>query len=710
MRIVQRIVAAMVFAATLNGVAMAANTPPTPSRTIAIGENATHHNPAPNNSASAASNTVDTTVLPQRSPVPPVKPGTPDAERFYEDVYHRAKNNPESSVAAMKQVKDGQVSLIVITRNTNKPIAMLSYSDAANSVMFDTTVLTAAYNSGVPIIIITPGFGLSMDQLSSAFSLFDQGAITLMVVLVVFMLMRRLGASRSMKIDGEKATVRFSDVAGLEEAKAELQEIVDFLKNPQHYTRLGAEIPCGLLLKGPPGTGKTLLARAIAGEANVPFYALNSSDVIDSFISVAAQRVAKTFARARRKPADSALLRLVRKTSKLAQRTGGIIFIDEIDLITQHRGNGAGTDLQKEREHILTQLLVELDGVKHPKDPNHPIILIGATNRAHTMDPAILRPGRIDRQIEVPNPCSKERHEIFKIHTRNKSLNRDVDFDALAQMTPGMSGADIKNLCNEASLEAIRRDLAELTMACFEKSILRIVAGTPRNNLTISPGTKRIVAYHEAGHAVAAYLVEEADDPIWATMVPHGQALGLVMMAPAEDEYLVSRQRILARVKVAMAGRAAELEFFGLDQTTNGASSDRKSALKMLRDMIGELGLGKSARHVGFTPATGGFEHSLTLSEKSKTQFDDEVADEFSKVEVEVGELIRDNRDAVKRLAEAMLLRKTLNRQEIATLIRCDPAEMLTTDTLDVHVDSMDSAPELVLAINPLVDSTSQDG
>jgi cell division protease FtsH len=375
------------------------------------------------------------------------------------------------------------------------------------------------------------------------------------------------GKSRAKLLTERTGRVTFEDVAGVDEAKEDLKEIVDFLKDPQKFQRLGGRIPKGVLLVGPPGTGKTLLARAIAGEANVPFFTISGSDFVEMFVGVGASRVRDMFEQAKK-------------------NAPCIVFVDEIDAVGRHRGAGLGGG-NDEREQTLNQLLVEMDGF----EANEGVILIAATNRPDVLDPALLRPGRFDRQIVVPNPDLAGREKILRVHMRKVPLAQDVDPRTLARGTPGFSGADLANLVNEAALLAARRGKRVVTMSELEDAKDKVMMGAERRSLAMSEEEKKNTAYHEGGHAIVAITVQGSDPIHKATIIPRGGALGMVMRLPERDQVSIDRQKILADICVAFGGRVAEELIFGYDHVTTGASSDIQYATRMARAMVTRYGL-----------------------------------------------------------------------------------------------------------------------
>ncbi|MBW8321285.1 MAG: ATP-dependent zinc metalloprotease FtsH, partial [Rhizobium sp.] len=367
------------------------------------------------------------------------------------------------------------------------------------------------------------------------------------------------GKSKAKLLTEAHGRVTFEDVAGVDEAKQDLEEIVEFLRDPQKFQRLGGKIPRGVLLVGPPGTGKTLLARSVAGEANVPFFTISGSDFVEMFVGVGASRVRDMFEQAKK-------------------NAPCIIFIDEIDAVARHRGAGLGGG-NDEREQTLNQLLVEMDGF----EANEGVILIAATNRPDVLDPALMRPGRFDRQVVVPNPDIVGRERILKVHARNVPLAPNVDLKVLARGTPGFSGADLMNLVNEAALMAARRNKRVVTMAEFEDAKDKIMMGAERRSSAMTEAEKKLTAYHEAGHAITALNVPVADPLHKATIIPRGRALGMVMQLPEGDRYSMSYKWMVSRLIIMMGGRVAEELTFGKENITSGASSDIEQATKLAR-------------------------------------------------------------------------------------------------------------------------------
>jgi cell division protease FtsH len=458
------------------------------------------------------------------------------------------------------------------------------------------------------------------------------------------------GKSRARLLTENSQRVTFEDVAGVEESKVELEEIIEFLREPKKFTRLGGRIPKGVLLVGPPGTGKTLLARAVAGEAGVPFFSISGSDFVEMFVGVGASRVRDLFLQGKK-------------------NAPCIIFIDEIDAVGRHRGAGLGGG-HDEREQTLNQLLVEMDGF----ESNDGVILIAATNRPDVLDPALLRPGRFDRRVVVPRPDLRGRLMILNVHTRRVPLADDVKLEAIARGTPGFVGADLQNLVNEAALLAARRDGERVANLDFEQAKDKVLLGAERKSMIMSDEDKRTTAYHEAGHALVAMLDEHSDPVHKVTIIPRGMALGLTQTLPEEDRYNLSKDQILAQIKHAMGGRAAEDLVFG--QFNTGASNDLENATEWARRMVCKYGMSSRLGPVSY----GDEDHDVFLgrdfvsrkdySEKKAQEIDEEVSDILhERYETAKRELL-ENRELLDRIAEALLERETLQAQDLSCLLR----------------------------------------
>ncbi len=487
--------------------------------------------------------------------------------------------------------------------------------------------------------------------------------LLLIGVWVFFMRQMQAGGGKAMGFGKSKARllterqgrVTFEDVAGITEAKEELQEIVEFLKDPQKFQRLGGRIPKGALLVGPPGTGKTLLARAIAGEANVPFFTISGSDFVEMFVGVGASRVRDMFEQAKK-------------------NAPCIIFIDEIDAVGRHRGAGLGGG-NDEREQTLNQLLVEMDGF----EANEGVILIAATNRPDVLDPALLRPGRFDRQVVVPNPDIAGREQILKVHIRKVPAAPDVEPRTIARGTPGFSGADLANLVNEAALLAARRGKRLVSMSEFEAAKDRVMMGAERRTMVMSEEEKRLTAYHEAGHAIVA-LNQPPSDPIHkATIIPRGRALGMVMRLPERDQLSITRQKLLADIAVAMGGRLAEEIIFGHDMVTSGASSDIEQATRMARLMVTRFGMSDLLGPLAYSENESEvfLGHSVTrqqnISESTSRDIDNEIRRIVDDSYQVARKILNDKVDDLHALAKGLLEYETLSGDEIKALLRGEP-------------------------------------
>ncbi len=460
------------------------------------------------------------------------------------------------------------------------------------------------------------------------------------------------GKSKARLLTENKNRITFEDVAGVDEAKEELQEVVDFLKDPAKFQRLGGKIPKGALLVGPPGTGKTLIARAVAGEAGVPFFTISGSDFVEMFVGVGASRVRDMFEQAKK-------------------NAPCIIFIDEIDAVGRHRGAGLGGG-NDEREQTLNQLLVEMDGF----EANEGIILIAATNRPDVLDPALLRPGRFDRQVVVPNPDVSGREKIIRVHMKNVPLAADVDVKTLARGTPGFSGADLANLVNEAALMAARKNRRMVTMSDFEQAKDKVMMGAERRSMAMNEEEKKLTAYHEGGHAIVALNVPLADPVHKATIVPRGRALGMVMQLPEGDRYSMKYQQMTSRLAIMMGGRVAEEIIFGKENITSGASSDIKAATDLARNMVTRWGYSDLLGTVAY----GDNQDEVFLGHSvARTQ---NVSEETARlIDSEVKRLVQYGLDEARRilteriedlhtLGKALLEYETLSGEEIAGVLK----------------------------------------
>ncbi len=482
--------------------------------------------------------------------------------------------------------------------------------------------------------------------------------ILLIAIMVLFMRQIQAGGTKAMSFGRNKARmlsdnqnkITFKDVAGIDEAKEEVKEIVDFLKDSKKFTRLGGRIPKGILLVGPPGTGKTLLAKAIAGEAGVPFYIISGSDFVEMFVGVGASRVRDLFIQAKK-------------------NSPCIIFVDELDAVGRHRGAGLGGG-HDEREQTLNQLLVELDGF----ESNEGIIVMAATNRPDVLDPALLRPGRFDRQVIVPRPDVRGRQEILKVHVKNTPLSEDIDLAVIARSTPGLTGADLRNLVNESALHAARTGNLKLTMEDFEFSKDKILMGVERKSLIISEQEKNLTAYHEGGHALVAKLTPGSDPIHKVTIIPRGLALGVTQQLPIEDKYTLSKTYLNATIMVLLGGRAAEELIF--NEQTSGAGNDLERATDIARKMICEWGMSDK-----LGPVTLGKADDLIFlareisrhndySEATALEIDTEIKRIVSENYDKAINLLKQNVNILHKLAELLLQKEVIDSKELDSLVK----------------------------------------
>ncbi len=498
---------------------------------------------------------------------------------------------------------------------------------------------------------------------------------------IFFIRQMQSGGGKAMSFGKSKArlqtetqqTVTFKDVAGIEESKTELEEIIEFLKEPKKFTRLGGRIPKGVLLVGPPGTGKTLLARAVAGEAAVPFFSISGSDFVEMFVGVGASRVRDLFLQGKK-------------------QAPCIIFIDEIDAVGRHRGAGMGGG-HDEREQTLNQLLVEMDGF----EGNEGVILIAATNRPDVLDPALLRPGRFDRRVVVPRPDLRGRLQILKIHTRRVPLADDVDLELQARGTPGFVGADLQNLVNEAALLAARRDAQRVARGDFEDAKDKVLMGAERRSMIMSDEDRRITAFHEAGHALVALMTPEHSDPVHkVTIIPRGLALGLTQTLPVEDRLNYTENDIFAIIRYAMGGRAAEQLIFG--HLSTGASNDLQQATSWARRMVTEFGMNSKLGPVSYADTSGDVFLGRDMmsrkdySEEMAKQIDEEVGATLGKMYVEAQEILTTHRDKLEAIAEALLERETLETSDLTLLIDGQALPPMAVPSAEPE-DSAESTP-----------------
>lgn len=574
--------------------------------------------------------------------------------------YFSTKNTTKHEVEYtqfLQQLNDGQVTKVVIVQNTIK-------GTLADGTEF-TTITPEVPNNDPKLYekLTAKGVDIAAENppeppwwstmLSSVLPL-------VLLVGVWFFFMQQtqggggrvmsFGKSRARMSGSDKIKVNFKDVAGADEAKQELEEVVEFLKHPKKYNDLGARIPKGVLLFGPPGTGKTLLARAVAGEAGVPFFSISGSDFVEMFVGVGASRVRDLFEQAKK-------------------NAPCIVFIDEIDAVGRQRGAGVGGG-HDEREQTLNQLLVEMDGFA----ANEGIIIIAATNRPDILDPALLRPGRFDRQIVVDKPDVRGRLAILKVHSKGKPIDEDVDLDILARRTPGFTGADLSNLVNEAALLAARRDKKKIYMIEMEEAVERVMAGPERKSHIMNDEEKRLTAYHEGGHTLVGMLLKHADPVHKVTIIPRGRAGGYTLMLPKEDRNYATKSELLDRLKVAMGGRVAEEVV--LKEISTGASQDIQQATRMVRgmvmqygmsDVLGPVAYGEGQNHQVFLGRD--FNHERNYSEEVASEIDKEVRKYLEDAYEACRKLIIANRDKLDLIAEALIERETLTAKQLEELL-----------------------------------------
>jgi cell division protease FtsH len=551
------------------------------------------------------------------------------------------------------------------------PLPPKSYSE------FDTTFPEAVGDANLMPLLQSKGVKVAVSAPSTPWLpiLISNGLPMLLLLAMMVWMGRRavqgqsglfsFGRSKARLSTGRRTDVTFDDVAGADEAKAELQEVVDFLRHPEKYHDIGARIPRGVLLVGPPGTGKTLMARAIAGEADVPFFNISASEFVEMFVGVGASRVRDLFEQAK-------------------AAAPAIVFIDELDAVGRRRGAGLGT-VNDEREQTLNQLLVEMDGF----DERHEVILLAATNRPDVLDPALLRPGRFDREVTVAMPDRQGREGILRLHTRHLRVAPDVDLSLLARTTTGFSGADLANLCNEAALIAARKTRPQVTMEDFEEAVDKTLLGGVRP-LLLQDYERRVVAYHEAGHALVAWLTPEADPVHKVTIIPRGQALGVTEQVPGEDHYNYSRAYLLARLAVMLGGRSAEE--IGLGEITTGAENDLVEATRLARRMVTRWGmseLGEAAFQADEEHPFLGYElaQGRDYSEATAARIDQEVRKLLGERHETVRQLLTAARPRLDGLADALLAEETIDQDELSRILGPRPeADKVTVEVRDVEV------------------------
>ncbi|MFN3818821.1 ATP-dependent zinc metalloprotease FtsH [Blastomonas sp.] len=554
------------------------------------------------------------------------------------------------------RVSDGQVKNVMISPDRITGTYINDETFSAVRVENDPTLIPLLEEKGIDYS------GKAEEQPSLLMYILLQSLPFILIIAIAFFVLRQVqkggGASGAMGFGKSKAKllteksgkVTFQDVAGIDEAREELQEIVEFLRDPSKFARLGGQIPKGALLVGSPGTGKTLLARAIAGEAGVPFFTISGSDFVEMFVGVGASRVRDMFEQAKK-------------------NAPCIVFIDEIDAVGRHRGSGLGNS-NDEREQTLNQLLVEMDGF----EANEGIIIIAATNRPDVLDPALLRPGRFDRQVVVPVPDIEGREKILQVHMKKVPLAPDVNARTIARGTPGFSGADLANLVNEAALLAARRGKRLVAMSEFEAAKDKVMMGAERKSMVMTDDEKKMTAYHEAGHAIVA-VHEEASDPIHkATIIPRGRALGMVMRLPERDVYSYHRDKMYANLAVSMGGRVAEEVVFGYDKVSSGASGDIQYATKLARDMVTKWGMSDELGPLQYEEQSEGYlgygqNQRMMMSDDTARKIDAEIRKIVDQGYDRAKEVLSEHVDQLHTLAQALLEFETLSGDEIQQII-----------------------------------------
>ena len=561
---------------------------------------------------------------------------TPSTDAYTYQITGKLRDAKKGETFVVKTPLSDTVIKKIVNASEKKDFKIVSKSDPSSSTWFVFLVNVAPY-----LILIGIAFWFFTKQLGG-----QKGSMD-------------FGRSRA-KLNPDRGKVTFKDVAGLPEEKEELQELIDFLKNPKKFTKLGARIPKGVLLVGPPGTGKTLLAKAVAGEANAPFYFISGSDFVELYVGVGASRVRDMFKQAK-------------------QNAPCLIFIDEIDAVGRQRGTGIGGG-HDEREQTLNQLLTEMDGF----GANEGIIIIAATNRPDVLDPALLRPGRFDRQVTVALPEQKAREEILKVHARNKILSKNVHLDSIAKRTVGFSGADLENLLNEAALLAVRREKTAITMSEIDEAIDRVIMGPAKVTKKYTPDEKKLVAYHEAGHAVLGIKLDNANDVQKVTIIPRGEAGGYNLMLPKEEKYTATKTELLEQIMGLLGGRVAEEIVFG--EITTGAHNDFSKATKIARSIVTEYGMSSLGPVQLETPEGSAFlgrdyNKNRNFSEQVALEVDNEVRKMMNDCYAKAKKIIEKNRDLLDLIANSLLEHETLTKEQIDSLAQT--GKMPKEDMLD---------------------------
>ena len=545
---------------------------------------------------------------------------TPSTSAYTYQITGKLKDAKEGETFSVKTPLSDTVINKIVAASEEKDFKIVSKSDPSSNAW-----ITFLLNIAPTLLLIGLAFWFFTKQLNG-----QKGSMD-------------FGRSKA-KLDPDKGKVTFKDVAGLPEEKEELQELIDFLKNPKKFTKLGARIPKGVLLVGPPGTGKTLLAKAVAGEANAPFYFISGSDFVELYVGVGASRVRDMFKQAK-------------------QNAPCLIFIDEIDAVGRQRGTGIG-GVHDEREQTLNQLLTEMDGF----GANEGIIIIAATNRPDVLDPALLRPGRFDRQVTVALPEQKAREEILKVHARNKVLSKGVHLDNIAKRTVGFSGADLENLLNEAALLAVRREKSAITMSEIDEAIDRVIMGPAKVTKKYTAKEKKLVAYHEAGHAVLGIKLDDANDVQKVTIIPRGQAGGYNLMLPKEEKYTATKTELLEQIMGLLGGRVSEEVVFG--EVTTGAHNDFEKATKIARSMVTEYGMSSLGPIQLETPEGSSFlgrdyNKNRNFSDQVALEIDNEVRKIINDCYSKAKKIIEKNRDLLDLIANTLIEYETLTKEQI---------------------------------------------
>lgn len=561
---------------------------------------------------------------------------TPSAAAYTYQITGKLKDAKEGETFSVKTPLSDTVINDIVAASEEKDFKIISESDPASSLWYNFLLNIAPF-----LLLIGLAFWFVTKQLNA-----QRGSMD-------------FGRSKA-KLNPDNGKVTFKDVAGLPEEKEELQELIDFLKYPKKFQKLGARIPKGVLLVGPPGTGKTLLAKAVAGEANVPFYFISGSDFVELYVGVGASRVRDMFKQAK-------------------QNAPCLIFIDEIDAVGRQRGTGIGGG-HDEREQTLNQLLTEMDGF----GSNEGIIIIAATNRPDVLDPALLRPGRFDRQVTVALPDAKAREDILKVHARNKVLSKAVHLDSIAKRTVGFSGADLENLLNEAALLAVRREKPAITMSEIDEAIDRVIMGPAKLTKKYTAKEKRLVAYHEAGHAVLGIKLDDANDVQKVTIIPRGQAGGYNLMLPKEEKYTATKTELLEEIMGLLGGRVAEEVVF--KEITTGAHNDFSKATKIARSMVTEYGMSSLGPIQLETPEGSSFlgrdyNKNRNFSDQVALEIDNEVRKIINECYEKAKKIIEKNRDLLDLIANTLIERETLTKEEIDYLAK--NGKMPEEDMLD---------------------------